>query len=73
MPAGTARHVPPTSCPFSGVIHVEQLSANTMMHQFMEILAHQNSLNQCSVANSPYILYWEFRAHVINGTITCDM
>ena len=43
--------VPPISSLFSNflnLIHVEQLSASTMMQnkvQFMEILAHQNGLN----------------------------
>jgi len=70
--------VPPTSHWFSNfpdVIHVDQLSASTMMleeAQFIEMLVRQNGLNQPGVANPPYILYWAFQGHVINCIITRD-
>ena len=44
------------------LIRVEQLSVSTMMSkvQFLEIQAHQNGLNQLSVATLKF-LYWAFQ------------
>jgi len=70
--------VPPTSHPFGNfhsVMHVEQLSASTMMleeAQFTEIFARQNGLNQPGVANLPIYFVLGVSGHVINYIITND-
>jgi len=70
--------VPPTSHPFGNfhsVIHVEQLSASTMIleeAQFTEILASQNGLNQPGVANLPIHFVLGVSGQVTNYIITHD-
>ena len=66
-----------TLCPFGNflvIIRVEQLTMNILMlFQFMEILAHQNGLNQRGVANFPIHFVLDVSGpYVMNNIITRD-